>query len=468
MIARLASLVLIVACFVCAAPAHAQTSDALAAAREKAARGEALYAEERWAEAAETLEAAARAMVAEQGAQVPESLALLILYIRALENAERFADALMMASQMKQHAAAAQRFNTFLDLAEQEARLQWVLGDPAAALETYQLILPFAEGRPEAYADRIEGYRLLEAVMLVDLSRFAEAGPRLATLRRSDVEPIARAADAVYAKMLADQGDHDEALQVYAGVTGAFEASQDTPAEVLAETLSSLGATLIEAGRPEEADALAVRVLSDLAAAGQGRSWAAGEALRLRAAAAQYAGRPDLVAASISQSAEILSERLGPRHPQTLLVRADLAVVMAETGDFEGAQALAREVLTDASPGAETDGAAFAALRATIAAAALASGDARTAVMLFAASQDRFNAILGPAHPDTIAVRLQLANILLTPARPAPRDALGLLRDVTQRVGVETQGERRRRALTGVPAPGYLHVEAAWAVANGG
>lgn len=468
MIRSIAGLALIVASLVCAAPVQAQTSDALTTARADAARGEALYAERRWAEAADTLEAAARLMVAEQGAQVPESLSVLILYVRALENAERFAHALMMASQVKEHAATARRFNTFLDLAEQEARLQWVLGDPAAALETYQLILPFAEGRPEEYADRIEGYQLLEAVMLVDLSRFAEAEPRLSTLRRSDIEPIARAADAVYAKMLADQGDYDQALQVYVGVTGALEASQDTPAEVLAETLSSLGATLIEAGRPEEADALAVRVLSDLAAAGQGRSWAAGEALRLRAAAAQYAGRPDIVAASISQSAEILSERLGPRHPQTLLARADLAVVMAEGGDIEGAQALAREVLTDASAGADSDGAAFAALRATIGAAALASGDARTAVMLFAASQDRFNAILGPGHPDTIAVRLKLANILLTPARPAPRDALELLREVTARAGVETPGERRRRALIGVPAPGYLHVEAAWAVANGG
>ena len=468
MIGRLASLVLIAVSLGCAAPAHAQKSDALAQARADAARGEALYAEERWTEAAEALEAAARVMVAEQGAQVPESLAVLILYVRALEEAERFADALMMASQMKEHAAAAQRFTAFLGLAEQEARLQWVLGDPGAALATFQILLPFAEGRPEEYADRIDQYRLMEAVMLVDLSRFAEAAPRLAALRRSENAAIARAADSVYAKMLADQGEYDQALQVYAGLTGAYEAAQGVPVEVLAETLASLGATLIEAGRPEEADALAVRVLEDLTAAGEGRSWAAADALRLRAAAARYAGRPDMVASAITEAAGILSDRLGPTHPQTLLARADLAVVLAEGGDREAGGALAREVLSAAVQDGGEESAAVAILRTTIGAAALASGDARAAVMLWAASQDQLNTILGPDHPDTIAVRLQLANILLTPARPAPRDALGLMRDVTQRVGVETQGERRRRALSGAPAPGYLHVEAAWAVANGG
>jgi|GEM_PF-4944321 hypothetical protein len=106
----------------------------------------------------------------------------------------------------------------------------------------------------------------------------------------------------------------------------------------------------------QTSDGLAVRILGELDAAGQSRNWTAGEALRLRAAAAQYAGRADLVIASITPAAEILSERLGPNHPRTLLAR----------------------------------------------------------------------------------------------------------------VGIESPGERRRRALIGVPAPGYLHAEAAFAVGQGG
>ncbi|MCR9129871.1 MAG: hypothetical protein NXI12_10130 [Alphaproteobacteria bacterium] len=446
--------------------ALAQDAGPLEAARAEAQRGEALRAEQRWGEAADALEAAARVMVAEQGAQVPETLAVLILYADSLEKAERFADALMMARQIKAQAAAAELFQTFLRAADQEARLQWVLGDAASALATYQIIIPFAEGRPEEYAGRLPGWRLMEAVMLVELSRFDEAEPRLAALINGPDEAISGAAAAVRAKMLADRSDLDAALDAYARLTARYEAGGEPEAVVL-EGLSALGATLIEAGRPAEADALAVRVLSDLEAAGQADSWAAGEALRIRAAAAYAAGDTRSASRFLEDAAVRLSERLGADHPQTLLTQASRALLLAEAGEREAAGALARETLTAASQSLDPDSTTLALLRVTVGAAARRAGDARPAVMMLASGQAVLAQTLGAAHPDTIGARLMLADLLLSPGRYAPRDALEVMRGVTAAQGAESAAERRMRERAGLSAPGYLHAEAAWAVAEG-
>ncbi len=448
------------------ASAAAQNAGPLEAARADAQRGEALRAEQRWSEAADALEAAARVMVAEQGAQVPETLAVLILYADSLEKAERFADALMMARQIKAQAAAAELFQTFLRAADQEARLQWMLGDGASALATYQIILPFAEGRPEEYAGRLPGWRLMEAVMLVELSRFDEAEPRLAALIDGPDEAISGAAAAVRAKMLADRGDLDAALDAYARLTARYEAGGE-PAAVVLEGLSALGATLIEAGRPAEADALAVRVLSDLEAAGQADSWAAGEALRIRAAAAYAAGDARSASRFLEGAAVRLSERLGADHPETLLTQASRALLLAEAGDSEAASALSRRVLTAAVLSFDPESTTLALLHATVGAAARRAGDVRPAIIMLANSQAVLAQTLGAAHPDTIGARLLLADLLLRPRRYAPRDALEVMRGVTPVHGVETAAERRMRERASLSAPGYLHVKAAWAVAGG-
>lgn len=448
------------------ASAAAQNAGPLEAARADAQRGEALRAEQRWSEAADALEAAARVMVAEQGAQVPETLAVLILYADSLEKAERFADALMMARQIKAQAAAAELFQTFLRAADQEARLQWMLGDGASALATYQIILPFAEGRPEEYAGRLPGWRLMEAVMLVELSRFDEAEPRLAALIDGPDEAISGAAAAVRAKMLADRGDLDAALDAYARLTARYEAGGEPEAVVL-EGLSALGATLIEAGRPAEADALAVRVLSDLEAAGQADSWAAGEALRIRAAAAYAAGDARSASRFLEGAAVRLSERLGADHPETLLTQASRALLLAEAGDSEAASALSRRVLTAAVLSFDPESTTLALLHATVGAAARRAGDVRPAIIMLANSQAVLAQTLGAAHPDTIGARLLLADLLLRPRRYAPRDALEVMRGVTPVHGVETAAERRMRERASLSAPGYLHVKAAWAVAGG-
>lgn len=463
---RIVHLLSAAALLVAGAPAHAQDPGALAAARADADRGQSLMQEQRWDEAVAALEAAARVMVAEQGAQLPESLTVLLFYAQALEEAERFSDALMMARQIKDHAGAARRFTAFLLAVEQEARLQWVLGDPASALAIYQLLLPFAEGRPDEYADRIPGYRLLEAAMLVELDRFDEAEPRLLELMDAPNRQIAGAAASTYAMLLADRGEYDQATTVFAGVIGSYQPSDGGPDAVLMEALSNLGATLVAAGRADEADALASRVLSELTASGQANSWTAGEALRVRAAAAYTLGQLDLASNQLAQATDILSARLGADHPQTLLSRASLALLQAEAGDIETAQETMQAVISSASQSLQPDGTPFALIQTSIGHAAWRSGDARSAAVLLAAGQETLGRGLGPAHPSTVSARARLAQVLLSPGRLAPREALEVIRQVTHRAGAETEGERRSRLSARLPAPGYLHVEAAWAVAG--
>jgi len=452
---------------VMAAPALAQDDAALAAARENAQRGEALRAEGRWAEAADALESAARVMVAQQGAQVPETLAVLILYADSLEEAERFADARMMARQIMDQAAAAERFTAFLMAAEIKARVDWVLGDPAAALEIYQLLIPFAEGREpgQAGAGRAPAYRLGEATMLVELFRFDEASPRLEALIHGPNPRLAAAAEAVRAKMLSEQGDIDAALAAYAALTD--EARTEVTSEAsMRESLTSFASTLLEAGQLEAADQIAARLVEMFDAAGESESWGAATALRVRAAAAHRLEQLDAALAFQSQAIERLTERLGPAHPQTLNASAALALMLAESGDAEAAAATARQTLITASEALPADSATLARIRVTVGVAAREAGDARPAVMLLASGQAGLAGVLGEAHPETVSSRVSLADILLSPDRYAPSDALGLLRQVSAVRGQGlSNGRRAVMEFDGV-SPGYLHVEAAWAVAH--
>ena len=449
------------------AGALGQSAAPLEAAREDAARGNALMQDGQWAEAADALERAARVMVAEQGAQTAESLAILLLYTRALEEAERFADALSMASQIRQHALAAENVTAAIAIVEQQARLQWVLGDPASALETYAILLPFAESRPEEYAGQLPVYRLMEAVMLVDLFRFDEAEARLQRLIDDPATPgrTANAARAVFAKSLADRGEYDQAAGVFLTALANHEADPDTPGAVIVEGLSNLAATLMQAGRFEDAEAIANRALETLEENGEAEDWAAGDALRIRAAAQLARGDDAAAQATLQSAIVILDQTLGADHPQVLQARADLTALQARRGETEAARALAQNLLPVAQNSLGADSVQLARIYASIGAAARDTGDGRTAAMLLAEAQQVLADGLGDGHPDTLTARLQLADLLVSPDRYAPSDALTVIRGVTERAGVETRDQRRIRERYDLPSPGWVHAEAAWRVA---
>lgn len=462
------TLLAVAAALLLPAAALGQSADPLEAARADAARGNALVRDGNWAEAADALERAARVMVAEQGAQTAESLAILLLYTRALEEAERFADALSMASQIHQHALAAENVTAAIAIVEQQARLQWVLGDPASALETYAILLPFAESRPEEYASQLPVYRLMEAVMLVDLFRFDEAEARLQRLIDDPATPgrTANAARAVLAKSLADRGEYDQAAGVFMTALAIHEVDSDTPGAVIVEGLSNLAATLMQAGRFEDAEAIANRALETLEDNGEAEDWAAGDALRIRAAAQLARGDEAAAQATLQSAIVILDRTLGAEHPQVILARADLTALLARRGETDAAQALAQNVLQLAQSNLDQESVQLARVYASIGATTREAGDARSAAMLLAAAQQFLADGLGDDHPDTLTARLQLADLLVSPERYAPSDALTVIRGVTAHAGPETRDQRRIREQFDLPSPGWVHAEAAWRVAH--
>lgn len=450
------------------AAALGQSAEPLEAARADAARGNALMQVGQWAEAADALESAARVMVAEQGAQTAESLSVLLLYTRALEEAERFADALLMASQIRQQALAAENVTAVIAIVEQQARLQWVLGDPASALETYAILLPFAESRPDEYAGQLPVYRLMEAVILVDLFRFDEAEVRLQRLIDDPEtrEATMHAARAVLAKSLADRGEYDQAAGVFLTVLANHEAAPDTSGAVIVEALSNLAATLMQAGRFEDAEAIADRALETLENNSGTGNRATGDALRIRAAAQLARGDDAAAQASLQNAIEILDRTLGADHPQVLQARADLAALQARRGETDAARALAQNVLPVAQDNLGEDSVQLARIYASIGAVARETGDGHTAAMLLAAAQHSLADGLGEDHPDTLTTRLRLAELLISPDRHAPSDALAVIRGVTSHAGTETRDQRRMRERAGLPSPGWVHAEAAWGVAH--
>lgn len=462
------TLLTVAAALLLPAAALGQSADPLEAARADATRGNALMQDGQWAEAADALESAARVMVAEQGAQTAESLSVLLLYTRALEEAERFADALLMASQIRQHALAAGNVTAAIAIVEQQARLQWVLGDPASALETYAILLPFAESRPDEYAGQLPAYRLMEAAILVDLYRFDEAEARLERLIEDPATPAAtvHAARAVLAKSLADRGEYDQAATMFLATLASYEADPAPSGPVIVESLSNLAATLMQAGRFEDAEAIADRALAALAENDGVTNRATGDVLLIRAAAQLAHGDDAAAQASLQNAIANLDQALGAEHPQVLQARSDLAALHARRGETDAARALAQSILPVAQHNLGAESVQLARIHDSIGAVARETGDGRTAAMLLAAAQQALADGVGEDHPDTLTTRLRLADLLISPDRHAPSDALAVIRGVTSHAGTETRDQRRMRERAGLPSPGWVHAEAAWGVAH--
>ncbi|MBT2448771.1 tetratricopeptide repeat protein [Streptomyces sp. ISL-43] len=179
-------------------------------------------------------------------------------------------------------------------------------------------------------------------------------------------------------------------------------------------------------------------------------------------------GKPSRAAADLAGIARRRTDRLGPRHPDTLAARHQLAFFVGESGNLRAAAARFAELLTDAGEVLGPDHPDTLAARHQLAYFTGEAGDPRAAVrQLEALLADRLR-VHGPGHPQVLATRRGL--IWFRPGDPADteRELAQLLAEAEAVEGIgpddpHTLAIRGSRAALAARAGRTAEAAEAWA-----
>lgn len=292
----------------------------------------------------------------------------------------------------------------------------------------------YGEGNPEvlrAANNLAVSYRVTGDISNA-LSLDSETVQRLrTTLGPRDPQTLRSACNVV--RDLIEGGQYTEAAaQVEATRQMAVEAlGADSFEAMNAELL--LGIALRCDGQPVQAEPRFLAALADMTST-LGESSSAVLAGRLSHAINLLAfGRRSDAIAEIAELREIYEERLGPRHPHTLLCLVDLACAMRAQGPDEDAIQLARSALNGLLDGLGENHPHTLAAMSVLAVLLADAGDLREAECIEAEAAERLESTLGPRHPDTLRLR---ANLLLTRQQLGSGDAAERTRVIDELAGV--------------------------------
>ena len=227
-------------------------------------------------------------------------------------------------------------------------------------------------------------------------------------------------------------GDDEEAE---AHLREALAILRREPGEPNAETvdvLNALGDTLSMGGRLEEAESflLEARQMAELLAGEDVRVSRVTTSLgRLRLAQS----RRDEAEALLREAIDGFTQRLGPRHRDTLVATNDLAGVLHEGRRFDEAAALYREALGGMVATLGDEHPETVRLRANLAGLLYTQGDKQEAIELTAVLLETRRRLLGEDHPDTLRTITNLASMLHSSGRM--QEAAPLYREGIERMG---------------------------------
>ncbi|MGY0234002.1 FxSxx-COOH system tetratricopeptide repeat protein [Longispora urticae] len=188
------------------------------------------------------------------------------------------------------------------------------------------------------------------------------------------------------------------------------------PAARLAEVARAAADALLEAWPAPEPDPEASQVLRDNVAAVRAVTGAAlfdpglHPVLPRAGVSLGRGGQFTAAAAFCAELSEAAADRLGPRHPDVLLARREVAYWRGEAGDPAGAVTELEQVLTDMSDVLGPDDARTLKTRDQLGYCRGCAGDTAGAVADFAALLPARSRVLGPEHPDTLTTRDNLAD----------------------------------------------------------
>jgi tetratricopeptide (TPR) repeat protein len=131
--------------------------------------------------------------------------------------------------------------------------------------------------------------------------------------------------------------------------------------------------------------------------------------LSTAAAGLQDSGQLDTARPLLDRALDIAQEDLGPDHPDTLAVRANLARWLGEAGQPGQAAAQYRDLLTDSLRVLGPDHPDTLTTRANLAYWLGAAGQPDQATAQYRDLLDDLLRVLGPDHPHTLTARDQLA-----------------------------------------------------------
>ena len=119
-------------------------------------------------------------------------------------------------------------------------------------------------------------------------------------------------------------------------------------------------------------------------------------------------GRPQ-TALTLQEAVGMLTDALGPDHPDTLATRGNLAIAYRESGNLQKAIDMFEDVLTDRTRLLGPNHPHTLATRNNLALAHQDAGHLSTAIDMHQALLPDMTRILGPNHPNTLATRNNLA-----------------------------------------------------------
>ena len=247
------------------------------------------------------------------------------------------------------------------------------------------------------------------------------------------------------ADWLAAEGRADEALAMYERALAAARTSGGALTDNAIMAAASIAALQLEAGAPDKAIAT-LEPMRDALRREQGvdprLAWLVLHNFALaREAQAGVQGTPESREAAVQAGREVLelaSKALGDEHPNTFLTRNNLAASLRKAGrDGESRELLERAVAIGRSrPG--SGGVEFLFALNALGQAKLAAGDAAAAEPLIAEAELGLRSAIGMESPDTQAVVISHARLLL--AKRSFDEAIARLREVLDRRRAQPDG----------------------------
>ncbi|WP_395651839.1 tetratricopeptide repeat protein [Brevundimonas sp.] len=399
--------------------------------------------------------AAARALA--DGGDVKGAVEAYLAAATALRNADRIDEAATVVE------AAVALSETVAPLGAL-ARLRQDQGRYDDALTLLDRALAVADGDPVK-----EGqlrYDQAKAYDSLGRNEEAEVAARASyDLRRVNIGQVhEKTADALnlYANALSAQGRHAEADPAYRQVLGMYEVLYGPKDFHLAIVLSNLGNSLRRTGRGRQANPLYRRAVSV--------AEVSGDKVLLAQCLTNYGwylhtqGDGRKSEAMFRRALTLALDIVGPDHPFTGVVRANIGYALADQGKYAEAEVAFAEGqrLLEAGLGADSpDIVDTLAGHADVLAALDRSDEAEA---LYRRVRAITTSRLAPAHPDTLGESSRYARFLLT--RDRPGDALGELRtSLAALIGREGGGRDWRTSVRGAGPLFERRVEASWRLA---
>lgn len=455
-------------------PARAQTGQTSETGAAAAARADAAFQAGRYLDAASAYEDSAVLFDREEGASSQNSYIMLNNSALACELAEAF----LCAAQ--RYVFVANALDKARTLAPEQltfalgglVRVLPFLGQEDDALRAADLLVMRQEASHGAASRPVIEARVARAYARMGLGRLSAAieDARIAleaaqSLAETDPAIVLLALEAL-GDSYSEAGETDQALAIAERRLALAEELYGLDDIAASGHLLDLADILISKRRYNEAVGLAERGLELLQTEPGGHAAAILEAYRVLLEAYSLMDRFDDAAEAAIAAAELSARVFGPDAPTTLTAESNHAAVIYRSGRYREALPLLernyerrRTVL-----GAGSTDTVWA--MANVGAARLQVGDGAGAIPFSQGALAYFENTVGPDHSITILTRGELALALLIAGRPL--EALQAARQASSGsvdlVLGDADGNAQERARTAL----ITHVDAAWAVTQGG